>query len=69
MEALVGVSLAALTFYDMCKAISHDMILQETRLLGKYGGKRNFGVIDIDEAATAAATDGGDTSRAHLVEL
>jgi cyclic pyranopterin phosphate synthase len=42
MEALVGVSIAALTVYDMCKAMSHDIIIGETKLLSKTGGKRDF---------------------------
>ncbi|KAI6189581.1 Elp3 domain-containing protein [Aphelenchoides bicaudatus] len=49
MEALVGVSLASLALYDMCKSVSHEMVIQETRLLGKQGGKRDFGVIEIEE--------------------
>lgn len=39
MEALVGASAAALTVYDMCKALSHDMRIVETRLIRKTGGK------------------------------
>jgi len=42
MEALVGASVAALTVYDMCKAMSHDIIIKETMLLSKTGGKRDF---------------------------
>ena len=42
MEALTGASVAALTIYDMCKAFSHDIIIKETRLLAKSGGKRDF---------------------------
>ncbi len=42
MEALVGVSIAALTIYDMCKGISHDIQILETRLISKTGGKRDF---------------------------
>jgi len=41
MEALTGVSIAALTVYDMCKALSHDMIIGDTRLMAKSGGKRD----------------------------
>lgn len=41
MEALVGASVAALTIYDMCKAITHDIRIRETRLLRKSGGKRS----------------------------
>ena len=42
MEALVGASTAALTIYDMCKALSHDIVIESTRLLSKTGGKRDF---------------------------
>ncbi len=43
MEALTGASVAALTIYDMCKALSHDIVILETRLLEKHGGKSDFG--------------------------
>jgi len=39
MEALTGVSVAALTIYDMCKAVSKEMIIEGIRLLSKTGGK------------------------------
>ena len=39
MEALTGASTAALTVYDMCKAISQKMIIKEIKLLEKIGGK------------------------------
>jgi cyclic pyranopterin monophosphate synthase len=42
MEALVGASIAALTIYDMCKAFSHDIIIKETKLMMKTGGKNDF---------------------------
>jgi len=42
MEALVGASIAALTIYDMCKALSHDIVIKETKLIEKTGGKRDF---------------------------
>lgn len=42
LEALVGASLAALTVYDMCKVFSHDIIIKETKLMQKTGGKRDF---------------------------
>jgi cyclic pyranopterin phosphate synthase len=42
MEALTAASIAALTIYDMCKALSHDMVIGETRLLEKTGGKSDF---------------------------
>jgi cyclic pyranopterin monophosphate synthase len=42
MEALVGATMAALTVYDMCKALSHDIVIKETKLIEKTGGKRDF---------------------------
>lgn len=42
MEALTGACVAALTIYDMCKALSHDIEIGPLRLLAKRGGKRDF---------------------------
>lgn len=42
MEALTGASVAALTVYDMCKAISQDMIIKEVLVLEKTGGKSDI---------------------------
>jgi len=42
MEALTGASVAALTIYDMCKALSHDIVIGDTRLMSKTGGKEDF---------------------------
>lgn len=42
MEALTAVTVAALTVYDMCKALSHDIIIEEVRLREKTGGKEDF---------------------------
>lgn len=39
MEALTGANIAALTIYDMCKAVSHDIVIRECRLISKTGGK------------------------------
>ncbi len=41
MEALMGASIAALTIYDMCKALSHDIEIGPTRLIEKRGGKKD----------------------------
>ncbi|MDR6842270.1 cyclic pyranopterin monophosphate synthase MoaC [Pseudoxanthomonas sacheonensis] len=43
MEALTGATVAALTVYDMCKALSHRIVIGPARLLGKRGGKSDFG--------------------------
>ncbi len=42
MEALTGASVAALTIYDMCKAMSHAIIIKETKLISKTGGKNDY---------------------------
>lgn len=42
MEALTGVSVAALTVYDMCKSFGHDMQIGNIKLVSKKGGKRDF---------------------------
>ena len=42
MEALTGASVAALTVYDMLKGLSHDIVIRDTRLVSKTGGKRDF---------------------------
>ena len=39
MEALTAASIAALTIYDMCKAVDKGMVIEQTRLLEKAGGK------------------------------
>ncbi len=43
MEALAGATIAALTVYDMCKALSHRIVIGPAKLLGKRGGRRDFG--------------------------
>jgi cyclic pyranopterin monophosphate synthase len=42
MEALAGANIAALTVYDMCKAISQKMIIKEVKLVEKSGGKSDI---------------------------
>jgi cyclic pyranopterin phosphate synthase len=42
MEALTGASIAALTIYDMCKALSHEIVISDTRLIAKDGGKSTY---------------------------
>lgn len=42
MEALTGATVAALTFYDMAKAVSHGVVIKEVRLLEKTGGKSDY---------------------------
>ena len=45
MEALTGATVAALTVYDMCKALSHAIVIGPAKLLGKRGGKRDVGSL------------------------
>lgn len=42
MEALTGASVAALTIYDMCKALSHDIVIRDTKLMAKTGGRHDY---------------------------
>jgi cyclic pyranopterin phosphate synthase len=42
MEALTGASVAALTIYDMCKAMSQDIVIKEVKLIEKRGGKKDY---------------------------
>ncbi len=59
MEALHGASVAALTIYDMCKAISHQMTLKETKLLYKTGGKSTL----LDRPTYGLVLTGGKSER------
>jgi len=43
MEALTGATVAALTVYDMCKALSHDIVIGPAKLLAKRGGRHDVG--------------------------
>jgi cyclic pyranopterin monophosphate synthase len=51
MEALTAVSVAALTIYDMCKALSHDIEIVSIRLLAKSGGRRRFTRTGVERRA------------------
>jgi len=62
MEALTGASVAALTVYDMCKALSHDIRIERVRLIAKRGGRRRIGRLAGERAGSlgepaAAAVD------------
>src|SRR5665811_460123 len=61
MEALTGASVAALTIYDMCKAVDRGMVVGDVRLLEKTGGKEDYvrpeGSV-IGEALFVAADPG-----------
>ena len=47
MEALTAVSTAALTVYDMCKAVQKDMVIENIRLLEKSGGKSGDYIAEV----------------------
>lgn len=42
MEALTAVSVACLTIYDMSKALSHDIVISDIKLISKTGGKSDY---------------------------
>ncbi len=46
MEALTGASVAALTVYDMCKGLSHGIVVRDLRLIEKRGGKSDYVAAD-----------------------
>ena len=45
MEALTGATVAALTFYDMAKAVTHGIVIKNVRLLEKTGGKSDYRAV------------------------
>ncbi|AIE74572.1 MULTISPECIES: cyclic pyranopterin monophosphate synthase MoaC [unclassified Synechocystis] len=47
MEALCGASVAALTIYDMCKSISSEIVIKDTQLIEKTGGKADVKKIPL----------------------
>jgi cyclic pyranopterin phosphate synthase len=55
MEALTAVATAALTVYDMCKAVDKDMVIDQIRLVHKVGGKSG----EYHRAGEAAASAPG----------
>ncbi len=42
MEAIIGATVAAATVYDMCKALTHEIVIGPIQLLAKSGGKHDF---------------------------
>lgn len=49
MECLTACAVAALTVYDMCKAVSRDTVVEHVKLLRKTGGKTDYCAIEDDE--------------------
>jgi cyclic pyranopterin monophosphate synthase len=64
MEALTGATVAAITIYDMCKAVDRGMIIGDVRLLEKTGGKEDYVRAGeaVDGAAASATTREDATS-------
>ncbi len=61
MEALTAASVAALTIYDMCKAVQKDMVIGPVRLLAKSGGKSgDFQVEAVVKVLRPGARVGGN---------
>ncbi|XP_041668455.1 molybdenum cofactor biosynthesis protein 1-like isoform X3 [Cheilinus undulatus] len=58
MEALTAVSVAALTIYDMCKAVSHDIIITDINLVSKTGGKKDFHRHSMPSPSTVNSNEG-----------
>ena len=56
MEALTGASVAALTIYDMCKALTHGIAIREVVLLAKAGGKRDLRSARREDRMTIEVT-------------
>jgi cyclic pyranopterin phosphate synthase len=52
MEALTAASIAALTVYDMCKAVDMDMVIEQVCLLEKNGGRRGHYLRNVDEGSS-----------------
>ena len=64
MEALTGASVAAITIYDMAKAVDREMVIGDLRLLEKSGGKEHY-VRDESRVRTECAPDDGVRRRRH----
>lgn len=57
MEALTAVSVAALTIYDMCKAVDRDLVIDQIALLEKSGGRSGVYVRSADDPPSVKAPD------------
>jgi cyclic pyranopterin phosphate synthase len=60
MEALTAVATAALTVYDMCKAVDKGMVIDQIRLVHKVGGKSGDYIRDGERAQVGASTPPGE---------
>ena len=64
MEALTAVSTAALTIYDMCKAVDKDMVIDQIRLVRKTGGKSGDYARAGEEGLADAGAEAGASTHA-----
>ncbi len=62
MEAMTAVSVAALTLYDMCKAVDRAMAIERIQLLEKTGGKSGHFRRDMDPVTPAAESLEGESA-------
>ena len=78
MEAITAAALAAITIYDMCKAVDRAMVIGDVRLLEKTGGKEDYVRDDAraemadalpDSAGAAAQTTGTQTARGRVLSV
>jgi cyclic pyranopterin phosphate synthase len=60
MEALTGATVAAITIYDMCKAVDRGMVIGDIRLLEKTGGKEDY--VRREESGVDPSTTGGSAA-------
>ncbi len=68
MEALTGAAVAAITIYDMCKAVDRGMVIGDIRLLEKTGGKEDY-VRPEDTAAAGSSPAAGPTAAGSASEV
>lgn len=70
MEALCAVTTAALTIYDMCKALSKDITISDVKLLKKSGGKQFFqraGYVEWDDQPKGTGSNGSNGDNDEIV--
>ena len=57
MEALTAVSVALLTVYDMCKAVTQEMVISEVKLLSKSGGRTEYHATKVTDSEPNCDTE------------
>ncbi len=69
MEALTGASVAALTVYDMCKAMSHDIVIGNICLISKTGGRRDVGAGKGHANVPPVSDDTAASARTYVAPI